>query len=188
MKAKYGKEIKVIGDKPLPEPLKTLFSQKETLSYSDINDHGTLKLIQRQVQEGNLEVAYKVKQKTNKKMRRMIAPLCAKEHLKEALAGLSPQAVKQKAILQFFIDRKEGGAVPAKDLIDKTGGSSASLKALIDKGLLKESEEEVYRDPYQDRMFKKTEPLPLTEEQAQAYEAIADAMKKSGTMCFFFTE
>ncbi|MDI2598459.1 primosomal protein N', partial [Listeria monocytogenes] len=26
MKAKYGKEIKVIGDKPLPEPLKTLFS------------------------------------------------------------------------------------------------------------------------------------------------------------------
>ncbi|WP_182070702.1 primosomal protein N' [Bacillus haynesii] len=177
MKAKYGKEIKVIGDKPLPEPLKTLFSQKKTLSYSDINDHGTLKLIQRQVQEGNLEVAYKVKQKTNKKMRRMIAPLRAKEHLKEALDGLSPQAVKQKAVLQFFIDRKEADAVPAKDLIDKTGGSSASLKALIDKGLLKESEEEVYRDPYQDRMFKKTEPLPLTEEQAQAYEAIADAIE-----------
>ncbi|MSN99914.1 primosomal protein N' [Bacillus paralicheniformis] len=177
MKAKYGKEIKVIGDKPLPEPLKTLFSQKETLSYSDIDDHGTLKLVQRQVQEGNLEVAYKVKQKTNKKTRRMIAPLCAKEHLKEALDGLSPQAVKQKAVLQFFIDRKEAGAVPAKDLIGKTGGSSASVKALIDKGLLKESEEEVYRDPYQDRMFKKTEPLPLTEEQAQAYEAIAEAIE-----------
>lgn len=177
MKAKYGKEIKVIGDKPLPEPLKTLFSQKETLSYSDIDDHGTLKLIQRQVQEGNLEVAYKVKQKTNKKTRRMIAPLCAKGHLKEALDGLSPQAVKQKAVLQFFIDRKEAGAVPAKDLIGKTGGSSASVKALIDKGLLKESEEEVYRDPYQDRMFKKTEPLPLTEEQAQAYEAIAEAIE-----------
>ncbi|PRS17610.1 primosomal protein N' [Bacillus paralicheniformis] len=177
MKAKYGKEIKVIGDKPLPEPLKTLFSQKETLSYSDIDDHGTLKLIQRQVQEGNLEVAYKVKQKTNKKTRRMIAPLSAKEHLKEALDGLSPQAVKQKAVLQFFIDRKEAGAVPAKDLIGKTGGSSASVKALIDKGLLKESEEEVYRDPYQDRMFKKTEPLPLTEEQAQAYEAIAEAIE-----------
>ncbi|MCY8152340.1 primosomal protein N' [Bacillus paralicheniformis] len=177
MKAKYGKEIKVIGDKPLPEPLKTLFLQKETLSYSDIDDHGTLKLIQRQVQEGNLEVAYKVKQKTNKKTRRMIAPLCAKEHLKEALDSLSPQAVKQKAVLQFFIDRKESGAVPAKELIGKTGGSSASVKALIDKGLLKESEEEVYRDPYQDRMFKKTEPLPLTEEQAQAYEAIAEAIE-----------
>lgn len=107
----------------------------------------------------------------------MIAPLCAKEHLKEALDSLSPQAVKQKAVLQFFIDRKESGAVPAKELIGKTGGSSASVKALIDKGLLKESEEEVYRDPYQDRMFKKTEPLPLTEEQAQAYEAIAEAIE-----------
>lgn len=31
----------------------------------------------------------------------MIAPLCAKEHLKEALDSLSPQAVKQKAVLQF---------------------------------------------------------------------------------------
>lgn len=107
----------------------------------------------------------------------MIAPLCAKEHLKEALDSLSPQAVKQKAVLQFFIDRKESGAVPAKELIGKTGGSSASVKALIDKGLLKESEQEVYRDPYQDRMFKKTEPLPLTEEQAQAYEAIAEAIE-----------
>lgn len=84
MKAKYGKEIKVIGDKPLPEPLKTLFLQKETLSYSDIDDHGTLKLIQRQVQEGNLEVAYKVKQKTNKNAENDRSPLCERTFKRSA--------------------------------------------------------------------------------------------------------
>ncbi|MEC1590461.1 primosomal protein N' [Bacillus sonorensis] len=177
MKAKYAKEIKVIGDEPLPEPLKSMFSAKTALSYSEVEDHRTLKLIQRQVQAGNLEVTYKVKQKTSKKMQRTISALCPKAELKEALDGLSPQAVKQKAILEYFIEGGEGLTVPAKELLDKTGGSSASLKSLLEKGLLMESEQEVYRDPYQDRMFKKTEPLPLTEDQAHAYEAIIEAVE-----------
>lgn len=177
MKAKYAKEIKVIGDEPLPEPLKSMFSAKTALSYSEVEDHRTLKLIQRQVQAGNLEVTYKVKQKTSKKMQRTISALCLKAELKEALDGLSPQAVKQKAILEYFIEGGEGLTVPAKELLDKTGGSSASLKSLLEKGLLMESEQEVYRDPYQDRMFKKTEPLPLTEDQAHAYEAITEAVE-----------
>ncbi|ASB89667.1 primosomal protein N' [Bacillus sonorensis] len=177
MKAKYAKEIKVIGDEPLPEPLKSMFSAKTALSYSEVEDHRTLKLIQRQVQAGNLEVTYKVKQKTSKKMQRTISALCPKAELKEALDGLSPQAVKQKAILEYFIEGGEGLTVPAKELLDKTGGSSASLKSLLEKGLLMESEQEVYRDPYQDRMFKKTEPLPLTEDQVHAYEAITEAVE-----------
>ncbi|KKB75654.1 MULTISPECIES: primosomal protein N' [Bacillus] len=177
MKAKYAKEIKVIGKKPLPEPLQSLFSERNALSYSDIEDPRTLKLIQRQVQEGNLEVAYKVNQKTNKKTQRTVSALCPKAELKEALSGLSPQAVKQKAILEFFIEGSEGMTVTVKELLDKTGGSSASLKTLLEKGLLQEGEQEVYRDPYQDRMFKKTEPLPLTEEQSRAYEAISEAVE-----------
>lgn len=177
MKAKYAKEIKVIGNEPLPEPLQTLFSERNELSYSDIEDPGTLKLIQRQVQEGNLEVTYKVNQKTNKKTQRTVSALRSKAELKEALSGLSPQAVKQKAILEFFIEGSEGMTVTVKELVGKTGGSSASLKPLLQKGLLQEGEREVYRDPYQDRMFKKTEPLPLTEEQSRAYEAISEAVE-----------
>ncbi|ATH91372.1 primosomal protein N' [Bacillus glycinifermentans] len=177
MKAKYAKEIKVIGNEPLPEPLQSLFSERNALSYSDIEDPRTLKLIQRQVQEGNLEVTYKVNQKTNKKTQRTVSALRSKAELKEALSGLSPQAVKQKAILEFFIEGSEGMTVTVKELVDKTGGSSASLKPLLQKGLLQEGEREVYRDPYQDRMFKKTEPLPLTEEQSRAYEAISEAVE-----------
>ncbi|UOY88972.1 primosomal protein N' [Bacillus glycinifermentans] len=177
MKAKYAKEIKVIGNEPLPEPLQSLFSERNALSYSDIEDPRTLKLIQRQVQEGNLEVTYKVNQKTNKKTQRTVSALRSKAELKEALSGLSPQAVKQKTILEFFIEGSEGMTVTVKELVDKTGGSSASLKPLLQKGLLQEGEREVYRDPYQDRMFKKTEPLPLTEEQSRAYEAISEAVE-----------
>ncbi|NPC92523.1 primosomal protein N' [Bacillus sp. WMMC1349] len=179
MKAKYAKEIKVIKNKPLTEPLKSLFSGKTTLSYTDINDHDVLKLIQQQVQAGNLEVAYKVSQKTNKKMRKTVALLGSKAELQKALDELSPQAVKQKALLKFFLENEISQSVPVKDLFEKTGSSSTSLKALLQKGLLQEKEEEVYRDPFQDKSFKKTEPLSLTEEQTQAYQAISEALEKS---------
>ena len=40
------------------------------------------------------------------------------------------------------------------------------MKALVEKKILTETDEEVYRDPYEHRTFKRTKPLPLTDDQA----------------------
>ncbi|WP_342625416.1 primosomal protein N' [Bacillus subtilis] len=176
LKAKYEKELKIAHGADLPPQVERLFSETKTLLYSDIPDHETLKLIQRHVQKGDIDVTYKVAQKTNKKMVRHIQANASKEVLAKQAEGLSRQAAKQQAILHFLISEPEGVKIPAAELCKKTDTSSATIKTLIQKGLLKESYEEVYRDPYQDKMFKKTEPLPLTDEQRAAFEPIRETL------------
>ncbi|MEK4377841.1 primosomal protein N' [Bacillus sp. FSL R5-0434] len=172
LKAKYEKELKIAEGADIPPQVERLFSETKSLLYSDIPDHDTLKIIQKQVQKGHIDVTYKVAQKANKKMVRYIQANAGKEELSKQAEGLSRQAAKQQAILHFFMTEPEGTKIPAADLCKKTDTSSATIKTLIQKGLLKETYEEVYRDPYQDKMFKKTEPLPLTDEQSAAFQPI----------------
>ncbi|MEG7334185.1 primosomal protein N' [Bacillus sp. 0102A] len=176
LKAKYEKELKITQGADLPPQVDRLFSETKTLLYSDIPDHDTLKLIQKHVQKGSIDVTYKVAQKTNKKVVRHIQANANIEELAKQAEELSRQAAKQQAILHFFIAEPEGVKIPAADLCKKTDASSATIKTLIQKGLLKESYEEVYRDPYQDKMFKKTEPLPLTDEQSAAFQPIRQTL------------
>ncbi|WIG48541.1 primosomal protein N' [Bacillus halotolerans] len=172
LKAKYEKELKIAEGADIPPQVERLFSETKSLLYSDIPDHDTLKIIQKQVQKGHIDVTYKVAQKANKKMVRYIQANAGKEELSKQAEGLSRQAAKQQAILHFFMTEPEGTKIPAADLCKKTDTSSPTIKSLIQKGLLKETYEEVYRDPYQDKMFKKTEPLPLTDEQSAAFQPI----------------
>ncbi|WP_316274681.1 primosomal protein N' [Bacillus halotolerans] len=172
LKAKYEKELKIAEGADIPPQVERLFSETKSLLYSDIPDHDTLKIIQKQVQKGHIDVTYKVAQKANKKMVRYIQANAGKEELSKQAEGLTRQAAKQQAILHFFMTEPEGTKISAADLCKKTDASSATIKTLIQKGLLKETYEEVYRDPYQDKMFKKTEPLPLTDEQSAAFQPI----------------
>lgn len=66
LKAKYEKELRVAYDAELPPQVERLFSETKTLLYSDIPDHDTLKLIQKHVQKGSIDVTYKVAQKPTK--------------------------------------------------------------------------------------------------------------------------
>ncbi|WP_286058553.1 primosomal protein N' [Bacillus mojavensis] len=172
LKAKYEKELKIAEGADIPPQVERLFSETKSLLYSDIPDHDTLKIIQKLIQKGHIDVTYKVAQKANKKMVRYIQANAGKEELSKQAEGLSRQAAKQQAILHFFMTEPQGTKIPAADLCKKTDASSATIKTLIQKGLLKETYEEVYRDPYQDKMFKKTEPLPLTDEQSAAFQQI----------------
>ncbi|AHK49110.1 MULTISPECIES: primosomal protein N' [Bacillus amyloliquefaciens group] len=174
LKAKYEKELKVVDEETLTPDIKQLFRNQKSLLYSDITDESILSSLQKFVRKGSIDVTYKVAQKTNKKMIRMIEAGADKEELARHADSLTKQASKQLAVLTYFIG---GGAkISAAELCKKTDSSSATLKTLLKKGLLTESFEEVYRDPYQDRMFKKTEPLSLTEEQQAAFEPIKQAV------------
>lgn len=64
-----------------------------------------------------------------------------------------------------------------QELIEQTSASYASVKSLVEKGLVVEKEIEVYRDPYEHRTFAKTKPLPLTVEQEKALSAIVKRVR-----------
>ncbi|MEK5497096.1 primosomal protein N' [Bacillus sp. FSL M8-0077] len=174
MKAKYEKEIQVLSAEELPQSLKELFGQQESILYADIPPE-QLKPIQKHVQKGHLEVRYHVSQKSGKKKVRTLQIAVAKEKLEEKQEQLKKNAVKQKALLAFLLQTNETTFL-AKDLQQQTGASSQTIKALIQEGLLTESYEEIYRDPYRDREFTPSTPLDLTTEQAEAAKPIHQAV------------
>ncbi|MEK4318672.1 primosomal protein N' [Bacillus sp. FSL R7-0229] len=174
MKAKYEKEIQVLSAEELPQSLKELFGQQESILYADIPPE-QLKPIQKHVQKGHLEVRYHVSQKSGKKKVRTLQIAVTKEKLEEKQEQLKKNAVKQKALLAFLLQTNEMTFL-AKDLQQQTGASSQTIKALIQEGLLTESYEEIYRDPYRDREFTPSTPLDLTKEQAEAAKPIHQAV------------
>ncbi|MBW3699633.1 primosomal protein N' [Bacillus aerophilus] len=174
MKAKYEKEIQVLSAEELPQSLKELFGQQESILYADIPPE-QLKPIQKHVQKGHLEVRYHVSQKSGKKKVRTLQIAVTKEKLEEKQEQLKKNAVKQKALLAFLLQSNETTFL-AKDLQQQTGASSQTIKALIQEGLLTESYEEIYRDPYRDREFTPSTPLDLTAEQAEAAKPIHQAV------------
>ena len=76
----------------------------------------------------------------------------------------------------------------AKDLQQQTGASSQTLKTFIQEGLLTESYEEVYRDPYRDREFTPSASLDLTPEQREAAKHIHQAVSEDQHETFCCTE
>ncbi|KIL18313.1 primosomal protein N' [Bacillus safensis] len=176
MKAKYEKEIQVLSEEELPQSLKELFGQRESILYADIPAE-QLKQIQKHVQKGHLEVRYHVSQKSGKKKVRMLQMAVSKEKLAEKHQQLKKNAVKQKALISYLLEAGEITFL-AKDLQQQTGASSQTLKTFIQEGLLTESYEEVYRDPYRDREFTPSASLDLTPEQREAAKHIHQAVSE----------
>lgn len=174
MKAKYEKEIQVLSDEELPQSLKELFGQRDSILYADIPAE-QLKQIQKHVQKGHLELRYHVSQKSGKKKVRTLQLAASKDKLEEKQQQLKKNAVKQKALLSFLLQASETTFL-AKDLQQQTGASSQTLKTFIQEGLLTESYEEVYRDPYRDRAFTPSSSLDLMPEQAEAAKHIHQAV------------
>jgi primosomal protein N' (replication factor Y) (superfamily II helicase) len=98
------------------------------------------------------------------------------EKLEGALAGLPSRAARQKEVIRFFIKRPQEIALP--DLLSELGVARSTVKALAQSGYLEWEEREIYRNPFAHREFVRTSPLPLTDEQTHAFEAIVAPIKE----------
>ncbi|WP_421384518.1 primosomal protein N' [Bacillus salacetis] len=179
MKAKYEKKIILNPAKRevLAEEAAALFINKEEVSWKEAEEAGLLPLLQKEIKAGHLDVFYSVKSKGRKKTVQKFYRAVSKEKLQEEIESLPANADKQKAVLQFFISAENDG-VTSKEAADAAGASSATIKALADKGLLMKKQEEIYRNPFAHKNFKKTSPLPLTEEQEKAITPILKTIEE----------
>lgn len=106
--------------------------------------------------------------------------------LKRVSFNVSPEEAEQFAITLKAARQQEviasllesGGELPLKEL------NAPAVKALVDKGIVMIDDCEVLRDPYADKRFKPTDPLPLTEEQHQVFERIVAALEHDGPHSF----
>ncbi|RAK23318.1 replication restart DNA helicase PriA [Anoxybacillus vitaminiphilus] len=178
MKAKYEKEIHLVSSEHrayLHADVQPFFAHRSVIPWKEIENTDILPLLQKEIQKGHLEVVYRVKEKGTKKTMKYVALALPAEEAKEMMNKLPTQAAKQKEIIACLLSCPEGMLL--KDLLELTGASSSSAKALLNKGVIVEQEIEIYRDPYEHREFVKTEPLPLTEEQQRAIEPILESVR-----------
>lgn len=174
MKAKYEKVIKVVEDKKdqLPPSIQNLFGKNDSLSWKDVIEGENASLVQKEMQNGNLELEYNVKNRLNKKTVRVIKSLLSPMELKEMASAISSHAKKQQELLQYFIEHQE--PIPLKELLELMNTSSGTVKSLVSKGALAEMDQEIYRDPYENRVFEKSMPFTLTAEQTAALKPIQE--------------
>ncbi|MGM0886611.1 MAG: primosomal protein N' [Bacillota bacterium] len=174
MKAKYEKVIKVVEDKKdqLPPSIQNLFGKNDSLSWKDVIEGENASLFQKEMQNGNLELEYNVKNRLNKKTVRVIKSLLSPMELKEMASAISSHAKKQQELLQYFIEHQE--PIPLKELLELMNTSSGTVKSLVSKGALAEMDQEIYRDPYENRVFEKSIPFTLTAEQTAALKPIQE--------------
>jgi primosomal protein N' (replication factor Y) (superfamily II helicase) len=184
LKAKYEKKIR-LKDRAklnvLPEGIQDFFRHKDLLKWEDVLETGHLSQFQKEVSSGILEVLYEVKERIKKKQTKQISPLFSRDELRAIKESLN-RSMKQKKVIDYFIDHPE--PIERSKLLPLLGVTSSVIKGLMDKGILSETEKEVYRDPYANRTIKKTEPLQLTEEQSAAIKPILTALSQKEHVVF----
>jgi primosomal protein N' (replication factor Y) (superfamily II helicase) len=176
LKAKYEKKIRIKDHQmlhTLPPSLQHYFAKQDTINWEDVLKSGELSHFQKQVEDGILEVLYIVKERVKKKQIKIIAPSI---DMLEKKAELSKRNTKQIMVIDYFISNPK--PIERQKILSLLGISSSVIKSLVDKGILYESMQEVYRDPYQDRIFEHTEPLQLTKEQSVAIKPILQTIEE----------
>lgn len=178
MKAAYDKEVKLLSTADfdsLHEDVQSYLKQRGTVKLSDVKQEH-LSAFYRDIQKGYLEVIYVVKNRATKKTVKGIKPLYGTSELQNLLDQFSKQAEKQKQVVSFFLEHP--GEIALKELCEQLGVTQAPVKALVQKGVLMETDIEMYRNPYDDAAFQQTSALPLTEEQGQAIAPILQTIEE----------
>ncbi|SFJ94238.1 replication restart DNA helicase PriA [Halobacillus dabanensis] len=177
MKAKYRKELWKLTEESLGTDLDTLFAGRIVVDFEEFEQSGiSYHTLRKHMNEGEVDVHYEVKSRETKKTTTMVEPVSDGMDLEEKLVDLPPQAKKQRTIIEFFLEYPK--TIEKKRLLEVLSTTNASLKPLVDKGIIREFKKEIFRDPYGDREFQRTEPFPLTKEQETAIKPILQSIEE----------
>lgn len=132
------------------------------------------RLIKEALQHGWLQETERIKDRIGvKRLKRVTLTV---DDVGEAVGKLGSRAGRQQETLRLL--QEYGGELPLKSL------NASAVKALEAKGYVAVDEVEVMRDPYAQRRFRPSKPLPLTEEQSRVFEAIARAVDEQEHQTF----
>src|SRR5699024_6927815 len=179
LKSKYHKEIVLLTDN-IPTEIKAFFTQKDRVDFDIFVEKFGHPYVKQLMDEQVIQVQYVVTSNVTKQYKTIIKPV-ALDKLQVALDTLPAQAVRQKEIIQYFIENQE--AVEQSNLYERLQINRQNLNPLIEKQLIQLEKVEVYRNPYEEE-FARTVNLQLTEEQSVAVSAIQKAVAEEESTTF----
>ncbi|MGM9911332.1 MAG: primosomal protein N' [Lacticaseibacillus absianus] len=159
-----------------------LMFQGDPLDVNELKTPKDLALARQLLKNGDARIEYLVENKAKKKTVAVYSAKLPSAEYQSILDGLRANAAKQRLLLTDLLEDRASYPKKQADL-EKLGLAAGSLNAAVKKGWLEKQQAEVYRKPQVAKPLKNKRPLPLNDEQEQAYQAIsADiARKKSET-------
>lgn len=132
---------------------------------------------------GEVEVYYQVKNQAYHKTLTGIKAALSQTDLQSAASTVRAGAAKQLALLQG-LQTLNGETIMQRDFSQRFDVSDAVIRTGEQKGWLKKTAIEVYRDPYATANIKPTQPLKLNPEQQVAVDQIVAAVDEPATTTF----
>lgn len=181
MKAKYEKTIRRTDNANLL--LDGLFEGKQEISWKEAEKRNILPALYKEIESGNAEVIYFVKDRARKKLIRAVELNAGKSDLEQVLDTLPKNAVNQRRLIQYLL-KSMPDMIEAAVLAKEADVPPNTINALIKKELFKEHKVEEYRDPYEHKDFERTRPLPLTKDQSAAMIPILQSIEENSHETF----
>ncbi|WP_027107555.1 primosomal protein N' [Lacticigenium naphthae] len=176
LRASYQKTVRII-DEIEEELLFSLFKGKHEIPWEIVVEQDKVSEIMKLKKLDKIEIIYNVSDRSTTKKKTIIYPQLKYEEYEEIKIGLTAQATKQKLLLDILQSLKAEG-IDKNGLVKEKKISAATVREAEKRGWLLQKKEEIYRDPFENSTFLKTNPLPLNEEQLSAYEDIMKSIEQ----------
>ncbi|WP_379133489.1 primosomal protein N' [Paenibacillus sp. sgz500958] len=137
---------------------------------------GAAETVKFMLRRGVLIEIQSIKDKMGKKKMKAVNLSIGTDSAREALRSFPARSARQKEVLSFLIEMEAMLPLPLKEVLSLLQVTAGTVKSLEEKGFIEITEIEVYRDPYQGRNFKPSDPLPLTAEQSSVYQRISESV------------
>ncbi|MFD1419439.1 primosomal protein N' [Lactiplantibacillus songbeiensis] len=183
MRAKYVKLLRTTATTPA-DIQTTIFHGQSSVPFDDVaTTPAQVSDLLRLQAAGAVEVYFQVKNQARHKTVVGITAVLDQAELVEAEKTVRAGAAKQVALLKG-LQTLNGETLAQKKFSDQFGVSEAVIRTGEQKGWLKKTPIEVYRDPYATADIKATKSLKLNDEQQVAVDQIVAAVQKSAKTTF----
>jgi primosomal protein N' (replication factor Y) len=182
LKGKYRKLIslspQVPADAALPASLLQVLQQKGFVEWDEVlsTTHLRATELRRYIRQGWLQLHEEVGDHATQKRVRMVRPALEVDSLRQIVSELPKRKKKQIEILSFFCEHPQ--EIPLSELLLQLSTTRTTVQKCVEAGWLIWEDQVLYRDPYQQQEFAASTPLPLTGQQAQAFQQIAAAIEQ----------
>ena len=183
MRASYRKTLKLTGKNIIPD-LATLFDHQNEVEFNPQKlTSSQLNQIEKLRKANQVEIVYHVDDRAKSKLVWAFKAQMTVEELQTAKKTLRKNAAKQKRLLDFLITNHEQEFVQS-DVTRKNNFTASDLKTAAQKGWITRYQVEKYRNPYQIGQVQPSTPKKLTAEQAQATNAVDQAIDEKQAATF----
>ena len=183
MRASYRKTLKLTGKNITPD-LATLFDHQSEVEFNPQKlTSSQLNQIEKLRKANQIEIVYHVDDRAKSKLVWAFKAQMTVEELQTAKKTLRKNAAKQKRLLDFLITNHEQEFVQS-DVTRENNFTANDLKVAAEKEWITRYQIEKYRNPYQIDQVQPSTPKKLTAEQAQATNAVDQAIDEKQAATF----